>query len=157
MRVHIFKLLVSHYLCFILWLVESRRFANRCRHCWCGNALLVPFGAVLLHIMTNGHLFVVIIMSSSCLPSCSSDLSFLSLAGLTHLTILFEFKSPKQGSCLRSRRTGLWRLGLFAEVRLWRQYPLVEEIIYIDMLKSCTFWWHLWFRTLDVSFSFCWV
>ena len=80
---------ISHYLCFILWLVESRRFANRCRHCWCGNALLVPFGAVLLHILINGHLFVVIIiMSSRCLPSCSSELSPLRLAGLTHLKLL---------------------------------------------------------------------
>ena len=51
-----------------------------------------------------------------------------------------------------ARRTGLWRLELFAEVRLWRQYPLVEEIIYIDMFKSCTLR-HLWFRTLDVSIS----
>ena len=82
------SLSVSQYLLFILWLAESRRFANRCRHCWCGNALLVPFGAVLLHIMTNGHLFVVIIMSSRCLPSCSSELSPLRLAGLTHLKIL---------------------------------------------------------------------
>jgi len=34
---------ISHYLCFILWLVESRRFANRCRHCWCDLCPLGPF------------------------------------------------------------------------------------------------------------------
>jgi len=34
-------------------------------------ALLVPFGAVLLHIMINGRLFVVITFLSRHLPSCS--------------------------------------------------------------------------------------
>ena len=28
------------------------------------------------------------------------------------------------------------------------------EIIYIDMSKSCIFWWHLWFQTLDVLILF---
>ena len=75
------------------------------------------------------------------------------LAGLTHLYVTVGFNSPKQGSCLRSWSTGLWRLEVFVEVRLWRRYPLVEEIIYVDKFKSCTLWWHLSFRTLDVSFS----
>ena len=116
-------------------------------------ALLVPFGAVLLHIMINGRLFVVI---NTCPPACRLQAvishSFI-LAGLTHLYVTVGFNSPKQGSCLRSWSTGLWRLEVFAEVRLWRQYPLVEEIIYIDKFKSCTLWWHLSFRTLDVSIS----
>ena len=64
-----------------------------------------------------------------------------------HISMLLSSsKSPKQGSCLRSWCIGLWRLGLFAEVRLWRRHPLVEEIFfYIDMFKSCTLRRHLWF------------
>ena len=107
-------------------------------------ALLVPFGAVLLHIMINGYLFVVI---NTCPPACRLQTvisySFI-LAGLTHLHVTVGFNSPKQGSCLRSWSTGLWRLEVFAEVRLWRRHPLVEEILfYIDMFKSCTLRRHL--------------
>ena len=58
-------------------------------------ALLFFFGGVLLHIIINNYLFVVIITFSSCLPSCSSDLLFLHLAGLTHLTIIVRFKVSK--------------------------------------------------------------
>ena len=52
-------------------------------------ALLVPFGAVLLHIMINGRLFVVI---NTCPPACRLAAvishSPLRLAGLTHLKLL---------------------------------------------------------------------
>ena len=62
-------------------------------------ALLVPFGAVLLHIMINGRLFVVI---NTCPPACRLQAvishSFI-LAGLTHLHVTVGFISPKQGSC----------------------------------------------------------
>ena len=128
MRVHIFKLLVSHYLCFILWLVESRRFANRCRHCWCGNALLVPFGAILLHIMTNGHLFVVIIMSSRSLPAVLQQWTLSSPFGWFDTSqVIVKFKTPKQGSCwgvdvLVCEDSGYsLKYGCEGDTRLWRR------------------------------------
>jgi hypothetical protein len=38
---------------------------------------------------------------------------------------------------------------------LWRQYPLVEEVIfYITMFKSCTLRWHLHFLDFGYNFSF---
>ena len=39
-------------------------------------ALLVPFGAVLLHVMINGHLFVVIITHPSTCRLAASVLPF---------------------------------------------------------------------------------
>ena len=61
----------------------------------------------------------------------------LSIWLVWHISMLLSSsKSPKQGSCLRSWCIGLWRLGLFAEVRLWRRHPLVEIFFYIDMFKS---------------------
>jgi len=114
---------------------------------WCDNALLVPFRAILLQVMINGRLF-------DHLPSWSGAF-YLWL--VWHISLFLScLKSPKQDSCLKSRRTGLWRLEVFAEVQLWRRYPLVEILFYIDIFKSCTLRRHLWFRTLDVSFSFCW-
>jgi len=87
--------------------------------------------------MINGRLFVVVITHpSACRLAAVISHSPLRLAGLTHLKLLSKFKISKARFMLKSRCTGLWRLGLFAEVRLWRQYPLVEEIIYIDMFKS---------------------
>jgi len=44
-------------------------------------ALLVPFGAILLHVMINGRLFVVIITHPPACRLCSSDLSFSSPFG----------------------------------------------------------------------------
>jgi len=52
-------------------------------------ALLVPFGAVLLHVMINGRLFVVIITHPpACRLAAVISHSPLRLAGLTHLKLL---------------------------------------------------------------------
>jgi len=78
--------------------------------------------------MTNGHLFVVIIMSSRCLPSCSSELSVLLLAGLTHLTIIVKFKVSN--ARFKFEESTYWFVktrGICWRTGLWRQYPLVEE------------------------------
>ena len=91
--------------------------------------------------------------SPSCLTTCRLAV-VLSIFGWFDTSHYYcQVQSLQNKVHVKSRRTGLRRLGLFAEVRLWRQYPLVEEIINIDKFKSCTLWWHLRFRTLDVSFS----
>ena len=51
-------------------------------------ALLVPFGAVLLHVMINGRLFVVVITHPPACRLAAVISHFLSLAGLTHLKLL---------------------------------------------------------------------
>ena len=144
---------ISHYLCFILWLVESRRFANRCRHCWCDLCPLGPFRSRFApHLdqwpfICRHHHHVI------SLPAVLQQWTLSSPFGWFDTSqVIVKFKTPKQGSCLRNWCTGLWRLGLFAEVRLWRRYPLVEAILfYIDKFKSCTLRRHLWFWTSDVS------
>ena len=89
----------------------------------------------------------------SCLTTCHLAV-VLSIFGWFDTSHYYcQVQSLQNKVHVKSRRTGLRRLGLFAEVRLWRQYPLVEEIIYIDMFKSCTLRRHLSFRTLDVSIS----
>ena len=90
------------------------------------------------------------------LPAChlAAVISHSFIWLVWHISLLLSSsKPPKQGSCLRSQRTGVWRLELFAEVRLWSQYTLVEETIYIDMFKSCMLRLNLWFRTADVSIT----
>ena len=117
-------------------------------------ALLVPFGAVLLHIMINGRLFVVI---NTCPPACRLQAvishSFL-LAGLTHLYVTVKFKSPKQGSCLRSWCTGLWRLEVFAQVLVCEGSTLLWRSHLHDMFKSCTLRRYQDFRLGCIFFLF---
>ena len=74
------------------------------------------------------------------------SLILLSVWLVWHISSYCQVQDSKAMLVLRSWCTGLWRLGLFAEVRLWRRYPLVEEIIfYIDKFKSCTLRRHLSF------------
>ena len=133
---------ISHYLCFILWLVESRRFANRCRHCWCD---LCPLGTFWSRFAPHLDQWPFICRRHHhviSLPAVLQQWTLSSPFGWFDTSqVIVKFKSPKQGSCLRSWCTGLWR-----------QYPLVEEIVLQDMFKSCTLRRHLCcFRTLDVS------
>ena len=102
--------------------------------------------------LINGRPFVVITFLSRHLPSCSGDF-YLWL--VWHISLfLSSLKSPTQGSSSKSWRTGLWRLVVFADVLIYEGNTLLwRSIFYIDKFKSCTLWWHLWFRTLDVSFS----
>ena len=95
---------------------------------------------------TSWSMAVYLSSSPSCLATCRLAVVLSTFGWFDTSHYFVKFKVFKARFMLKSRRTGLWRLGLFAEVRLWRRYPLVEEIIfYIDKFKSCTLRRHLSF------------
>ena len=100
----------------------------------------------------------IYLSSSSChLAACRlAAVNYLfSFWLVSHISLLLSsLKSPTQGSSSKSRRTGLWRLVVFADVLVCEGNTLLwRSIFYIDKFKSCMLWWHLWFRTLNVLFS----
>ena len=117
----------------------------------------LPFWSLSEPFCSTSWSMAVYLSSSSCHPpACrfTAVISHFSLWLAWHISLLLSSsKSPKKGLCWRVNVLVCEDSGYFSEVRLWRQYPLVEEIINIDMFKSCTLWWHLWFRTSDESFS----
>ena len=104
--------------------------------------------------MINGRLFVVI---NTCPPACCLQAVIshsILLAGLTHLYVTVKFKSPKQGSCLRSWCTGLWRLEVFAQVLVCEGSTLLWRSHLHDMFKSCTLRRYQDFRLGCIFFLF---
>ena len=100
----------------------------------------------------------VYLSSSPCHPPACRLAAVIShsplrLASLTHLKLLssssLQSKARVWGvDVLVCEDSGYsLKYGSEGNTLLWR------SIFYIDKFKSCTLWWHLWFRTLDVSFS----
>ena len=144
---------ISHYLCFILWLVESRRFANRCRHCWCD---LCPLGPVRSRFAPRHDQWQFIRRhhhTSSCLPSCSSDLFAFSVWLVWHISRYCQVQDSK--ARLVFEELMYWFVktrGICSSTGLWRQYPLVEELIYKTCSRVARFD-DIKILDLDVSFS----
>ena len=99
----------------------------------------------------------VYLSSSPChLPACrlAAVISHSSLWLVWHISLLLSSsKSPKQGSCWRVDVLVCEDSGYLLKYELWRRYPLVEEIVYIDKFKSCTLRRHLWFS--DFGWIWC--
>jgi len=151
-RVHKFIVKSANILLFMIsqvpsiWLILSSSL-------WCNNALLIPFGAVLLHVMINGRPFVVITFLSRHLLSCSGDF-YLWL--VWHISLfLSSLKSPTQGSSSRSRRTGLWRLVVFVDVLVCEGNTLLwRRLSTSTCSKSCTLRRYQDFRLGCIFFMF---
>jgi len=117
----------------------------------------LPSWSLLEPFCSTSWSMAVYLSSSPChLPACrlAAVISHSSLWLVWHISLLLSSsKSPKQGSCWRvdvlvCEDSGyLLKYGCEGNTLLWR------SIFYIDKFKSCTLWWHLWFRTLDVSIS----
>ena len=103
---------------------------------------------------TSWSMAVYLSSSPSCLATCrlAVVLSIFGWFDTSHYSCRVQVSKTR----LVFEESTYWFVktrGICSSTGLWRQYPLVEEIIYIDKFKSCTLWWHLRFRTLDVSFS----
>ena len=114
--------------------MNSVDLANHCHRCWCGNALLVPFRAVLLHVMINGRLFVITFLSHH-LPSCS---------GAFYLWLLWHISLFLSCSILQSKAR-VWGVDVLVceDSRYLLKYWFVMAIPSCggahlhDMFKSC--------------------
>ena len=103
---------------------------------------------------TSWSMAVYLSSSPSCLTTCrlAAVLSIFGWFGTSHCSCRVQFSKAR----LVFEELMYWFVktrGICSSTGLWRQYPLVEEFIYIDMFKSCTPRRHLWFRTLNVLFS----
>ena len=148
MRVHIFKLSISH----IFWLAESVDLANLVIVIVVRQCPLGPFRSRLAprhdqwSSICRRHLPVS--------PLAVLQWCFLLLAGLTHPTTLSSSKSPKQGSC--------WRVDVLVcedsgySLKYWfvKAIPSCGGAHLHDMFKSCTLRRYQDFRLGCIFFLF---